>query len=112
VNLLHSAPETESIPTPLPEAAAGTTVDRFLHTVRRRQARAAVLESVLLASAALGFGLVLAALLARAWPRFLRQARRAEAAMVAELAADPTPYDAWALQWTSTAHGRSTASTS
>ncbi|HTK51805.1 MAG TPA: SDR family oxidoreductase, partial [Gemmatimonadaceae bacterium] len=26
------------------------------------------------------------------------------AAMVAELAADPTPYDAWALQWTSTAH--------
>jgi dTDP-4-dehydrorhamnose reductase len=33
------------------------------------------------------------------------------AAMVAELAADPTPYDAWALQWTSTAHGRSTAST-
>jgi dTDP-4-dehydrorhamnose reductase len=33
-------------------------------------------------------------------------------AMVAELAADPTPYDAWALQWTSTAHGRSTASTS
>ena len=34
------------------------------------------------------------------------------AAMVAELAADPTPYDAWALQWTSTARGRSTASTS
>jgi dTDP-4-dehydrorhamnose reductase len=34
------------------------------------------------------------------------------AAMVAELAADPTPYDAWALQWTSTAHGRSTANTS
>ncbi len=34
------------------------------------------------------------------------------AAMVAEMAADPTPYDAWALQWTSTAHGRSTASTS
>ena len=34
------------------------------------------------------------------------------AAMVAELAADPTPYDAWAHQWTSTAHGRSTASTS
>jgi len=31
------------------------------------------------------------------------------AAMVAELAADPTPYDAWALQWTSTAHDRSTA---
>ena len=34
------------------------------------------------------------------------------AAMVAELAADPTPYDAWALQWTSTAHDRSTANTS
>jgi len=34
------------------------------------------------------------------------------AAMVAELAADPTPYDAWAHQWISTAHGRSTASTS
>ena len=31
------------------------------------------------------------------------------AAMVAELAADPTPYDAWALQWTSKALGRSTA---
>jgi len=34
------------------------------------------------------------------------------AAMVAELAADPAPYDAWAHQWTSTAHGRSTVSTS
>lgn len=34
------------------------------------------------------------------------------AAMVAELAADPTPYDAWANQWTSTAHDRSTASIS
>ena len=33
------------------------------------------------------------------------------AAMVAELAADPTPYNAWAFQWTSIAHGRSTAST-
>ena len=32
--------------------------------------------------------------------------------MVAELAGDPTPYDAWALQWTSTAHDRSTASIS
>ena len=31
------------------------------------------------------------------------------AAMVAELAADPTPYDAWALQWTSTTRDRSTA---
>jgi hypothetical protein len=72
VNLLHSAPETESVPTPLPEAAAGTTVDRFLQTVRRRQARAAVLESVLLASAAAGFGVALAGLLARAWPRGVR----------------------------------------
>ena len=34
------------------------------------------------------------------------------AAMVAELAADPTPYDAWAQQWISTARGRSTVSTS
>ena len=34
MNLLHSAPETESVPTPLPEAAAGATVDRFLQAVR------------------------------------------------------------------------------
>ena len=34
------------------------------------------------------------------------------AAMVAELAADPTPYDEWAQQWTSTARDRSTVSTS
>ena len=34
------------------------------------------------------------------------------ATMVAELAADPTPYDAWANQWTSNAHDRSTARTS
>ena len=34
------------------------------------------------------------------------------AEMVAELAADPTPYDDWATQWTSTAHDRSTANTS
>jgi dTDP-4-dehydrorhamnose reductase len=33
-------------------------------------------------------------------------------AMVAELAADPTPYDAWAHQWTSNAPDRSTASIS
>ena len=33
-------------------------------------------------------------------------------AMVAELAADPTPYDAWAYQWTSNARDRSTASIS
>ena len=57
---------------PLPGAAAGTTVDRFLHTVRRRQARAAVLESMLLAAAVVGFGVALAGLLARAWPRGVR----------------------------------------
>lgn len=34
------------------------------------------------------------------------------AAMVTELAADPTPYDTWANLWISTAHDRSTASTS
>ena len=34
------------------------------------------------------------------------------AALVAELAADPTPYDAWAQQWTSTARDRSTVNTS
>lgn len=34
------------------------------------------------------------------------------AAMVTELAADPTPYDDWATQWTSTEHDRSTVSTS
>jgi len=34
------------------------------------------------------------------------------AAMVAELATDPTPYDSWANLWTSTARDRSTASTS
>ena len=33
-------------------------------------------------------------------------------AMVAELAADPTPYDEWARQWTSIERDRSTASTS
>ena len=33
------------------------------------------------------------------------------AAMVAELAADPTPYDAWAHQWSSNVRDRSTAST-
>jgi dTDP-4-dehydrorhamnose reductase len=33
-------------------------------------------------------------------------------AMVAEMAADPTPYDAWTDQWISTARGRSTASIS
>jgi dTDP-4-dehydrorhamnose reductase len=33
-------------------------------------------------------------------------------AMVAELAADPTPYDEWATQWTSIERDRSTASTS
>jgi len=72
VNLLHSAPETDSAPSPLPDAAAGATVERFLRAVRRRQARAVALESVLLASAALGFGGALAGLLARAWPRGAR----------------------------------------
>jgi dTDP-4-dehydrorhamnose reductase len=33
-------------------------------------------------------------------------------AMVAEMAADPTPYDSWANQWTSNTLARSTASTS
>ena len=33
-------------------------------------------------------------------------------AMVAELAADPTPYDTWALQWTSNERDHSTVSTS
>ena len=72
MNLLHSAPETDSAPSPLPDAAAGATVERFLRAVRRRQARAVALESVLLASAALGFGGALAGLLARAWPRGAR----------------------------------------
>ena len=34
------------------------------------------------------------------------------AAMIAELAADPTPYDEWTTQWTSIERDRSTASTS
>jgi dTDP-4-dehydrorhamnose reductase len=34
------------------------------------------------------------------------------AAMVADMAADPTPYDEWATQWTSTERDRSTVSTS
>jgi hypothetical protein len=72
VNLLHPAPETDSTPTPPPEAPAGATVDRFLRTVRRRQARAVALEVVLLASATLGLGVVLASALARAWPRGVR----------------------------------------
>lgn len=72
MNLLHSAPETDSTPTPLPDAAAGATVDRFLGSVRRRQARAVALESALLGSACLGFGLALAAALAKAWPRGVR----------------------------------------
>ena len=37
---------------------------------------------------------------------------RSWAAMIAELAADPTPYDEWTTQWTSTERDRSTASTS
>src|SRR5690348_14149397 len=88
VNLLHSAPETESVPTPLPEAAAGATVDRFLQAVRRRQVRAALLESALLGSAAVGFGLALAALLARAWPRGVRWVLLATAALAVGLIAE------------------------
>lgn len=72
MNLLHSAPETDSAPTPLPDAAAGATVDRFLNSVRRRQARAVALESALLGSACLGLGLALAGALAKAWPRGVR----------------------------------------
>jgi hypothetical protein len=56
----------------LPDAAAGAAVDRFLQSVRRRQARAVALESVLLGSATLGIGVVLAGLLARTWPRGVR----------------------------------------
>jgi len=72
VNLLHSAPEPDSAPSPLPDAAAGATVNRFLQSVRRRQARAVALEATLLASAILGVGVVLAALLAKASPRGVR----------------------------------------
>lgn len=72
MNLLHSAPETDSTPAPLPDAAAGATVDRFLGSVRRRQARAVALESALLGLACLGFGLALAGALAKAWPRGVR----------------------------------------
>ena len=88
MNLLHSAPETESVPTPPPEAAAGATVDRFLRTVRRRQARAAVLESALLGSAAVGLGVALAALLARAWPRGVRWVLLAAAVAAVGLVAE------------------------
>ncbi|HTS81380.1 MAG TPA: DUF4175 family protein [Myxococcaceae bacterium] len=72
MNLLRSAPETDSAPTPLPDAAAGATVDRFLRAVRRRQARAVSLEAGLLGAACLGFGVALAGFLARAWPRGAR----------------------------------------
>jgi hypothetical protein len=72
VNLLHSAPETDSAPTTLPDAEAGATVERFLQAVRGRQARAVVLETALLASACLGFGVALASILAKAWPRGVR----------------------------------------
>ena len=88
MNLLHSAPETESVPAPRPEAAAGATVDRFLQTVRRRQARATVLESALLGSAALGFGVALAAFLARAWPRGVRWVLLAAAVAAVGLVAE------------------------
>lgn len=72
VNLLHSAPETDPAPSPLLDATAGATVDRFLRSVRRRQARAVALETVLLSTACLGFGAALATALARAWPRGVR----------------------------------------
>ena len=72
MNLLHSAPEPDSAPNPSPEAAAGATVDRFLLSVRRRQARAVGLESLLLAAASLGYGAAVGGLLAGAWPRGVR----------------------------------------
>ncbi len=72
MNLLHSAPETDSAPPPLPDAAAGAAVERFLNAVRHRQARAVALEVALLGAASLGFGVVLAGLLARTWPRGVR----------------------------------------
>ncbi|MGZ6131384.1 MAG: DUF4175 family protein, partial [Myxococcaceae bacterium] len=73
MNLLHSAPETELHPPDAPtDAAAGATVDRFLASVRRRQARAVALEAVLLAAAAVAAGGALGGLRARAWPRGVR----------------------------------------
>jgi len=72
LSLLHSALQPTPSPEPLPDAAAGATVERFLGAVRRRQARAVALESMLLASAILGAGMVLAAFLARAFPRGVR----------------------------------------
>jgi hypothetical protein len=88
VNLLHSAPETDSAPSPLPDAAAGETVERFLQTVRRRQARAVALESALLASAAAAFGVALAGLLARTWPRGVRWVVAAAVVVAVGLVAD------------------------
>jgi hypothetical protein len=88
VNLLHSAPETESVPSPLPDAAAGETVERFLRSVRRRQARAVALESALLASAAVAFGVALAGLLARTWPRGVRWVVAAAVVVAVGLVAD------------------------
>jgi len=88
VNLLHSAPETDSAPTPLPDAAAGATVERFLRSVRRRQARAVALEALLLASAGLGFGAVLAGLLAGSWPRGARWVLAAAVVVAVALVAE------------------------
>jgi Domain of unknown function (DUF4175) len=88
VNLLHSAPETESVPSPLPDAAAGETVKRFLQSVRRRQARAVALESALLASAAVASGVALAGLLARTWPRGVRWVVAAAVVVAVGLVAD------------------------
>ncbi len=73
MNLLHSAPETElRSPDALPDAAAGATVDRFLASVRRRQAQAVTLEALLLVAACLGAGGALGGLVAKAWPRGVR----------------------------------------
>ncbi len=88
MNLLHSAPETDSAPTPLPDPAAGATVERFLHLVRRRQARAVALEALLVASAGLGFGVVLAGLLARSWPRGARWVLAAAVVVAVALVAE------------------------
>ncbi|HUM10838.1 MAG TPA: DUF4175 family protein [Myxococcaceae bacterium] len=88
MNLLHSAPETDSAPTPLPDAAAGATVERFLRSVRRRQARAVALEALLLASAGLGFGAVLAGLLAGSWPRGARWVLAAAVVVAVALVAE------------------------
>ena len=69
MNLPHLAPETPSPTPPSPGEAPGIGVDRFLASVRRRQARAVALETVLLCAAVLGAGMALAALVAKPWPK-------------------------------------------